>query len=294
MSHDAIRRLWNRIESIHTNEGPMWTASMRADLALAVGLGIPTLFMAWQIVTLDGPLAHGQDWRNLTNAGQLLLSGANPYTEPLFRWNPLIGYAFAAISGAPYWLWIAAHVAVLFALPTPARWIALISWPFWFDVLVGNVMALVFMLAWHALDGKRWAVIGFILAALLIPRPLMLPVLTWLLWKQPWSRWWFVGLALVVGAGTLATGWTAEYLNRLAEIDWRYLVAWGPFYPLMLALAAWLTWKGRLGLASLAASPYLIVNYLLMLVLEVSTRPARSSAPTPRSTNSPTSLSPSR
>ena len=35
-----------------------------------------------------------------------------------------------------------------------------------------------------------------------------------------------------------------------------------------LALAVWLTWQGRLGFASLAASPYWLPHYLLMGLLE--------------------------
>ncbi len=40
--------------------------------------------------------------------------------------------------------------------------------------------------------------------------------------------------------------------------------------PIGLALAAWLTWRGRLGFASVAASPYWFGYYLLMLFLEIS------------------------
>lgn len=39
--------------------------------------------------------------------------------------------------------------------------------------------------------------------------------------------------------------------------------------PIGLALAAWLTWKGRLGYASLAASPYWLPYYLLFALLEL-------------------------
>lgn len=43
-------------------------------------------------------------------------------------------------------------------------------------------------------------------------------------------------------------------------------VAW---VPIGLALGAWLTWKGRLGLASLAVSPYVLPYYLVMALLEL-------------------------
>jgi len=39
--------------------------------------------------------------------------------------------------------------------------------------------------------------------------------------------------------------------------------------PIGLVLAAWLTWRGRLGFASLAASPYWLPYYLFMPFLEL-------------------------
>jgi hypothetical protein len=37
---------------------------------------------------------------------------------------------------------------------------------------------------------------------------------------------------------------------------------------LLLPVAGWLTYRGRLGLASLAVTPYILPSYLLMLALE--------------------------
>ncbi len=254
---------------------PLW------PFALGLALAIPALAMAAQVLTLDGPLAHAQDWEVFGRAAGAILSGRNPYADELFRWNPLTAYLFAVLTVMPYWLWALLHVAAALALPSPARWVALVSWPLWFDVLVGNVMAFVLVLAWFALEGRRWAVWGFLAVALLVPRPLMLPVLAWLLWKRPESRLPFAVLAVGIGVGTLLTGWTGEYVARLAEVDYRSIIAWGPLYPLTLALGAWLTWKGRLGFAALLVSPYLIVNYLLVLVLELRPHePAEAGRPT--------------
>jgi hypothetical protein len=38
--------------------------------------------------------------------------------------------------------------------------------------------------------------------------------------------------------------------------------------PIGIGLAAWLTWRNRLGLASLAISPYWLPYYFLVLLLE--------------------------
>jgi hypothetical protein len=51
-------------------------------------------------------------------------------------------------------------------------------------------------------------------------------------------------------------------------------VAW---VPIGIALAAFFTWKGRLGLACLAASPYVLPYYLLMGFLELRFRACKSS-----------------
>lgn len=49
----------------------------------------------------------------------------------------------------------------------------------------------------------------------------------------------------------------------------------GPIWvPLGLAIAAVLTWRGRLGLASMAASPYWVDYYLLILLVEAIPRKA--------------------
>ena len=106
-----------------------------------------------------------------------------------------------------------------------------------------------------------------------MPRPIMLPALAWLLWRQPWTRWPFVGIAVVSLLGAFATGWLDEWIGALfrggmAETtSWlnlspsRFIGAW--WLLIGVPLAAWLTWRGRLGLASLAVSPYLLPYYLL-------------------------------
>ena len=50
----------------------------------------------------------------------------------------------------------------------------------------------------------------------------------------------------------------------------RFLGLW--WWPVGLAIAAWLTLRGRLGWASVFASPYWLLHYGLMLLLEVNGR----------------------
>jgi hypothetical protein len=49
--------------------------------------------------------------------------------------------------------------------------------------------------------------------------------------------------------------------------------------PIGLALAAYLTIRGRLGLASLAAAPYWFGYYLVFVLLEMGTTPGREEPP---------------
>jgi hypothetical protein len=106
----------------------------------------------------------------------------------------------------------------------------------------------------------------------------MLPVAAWLLWRQPGLRWPFVAMAAGVGALTLATGLTDEWLRELLTHgarmnEWLFNVGPSRFVGTWwllagIPLAAWLTWKGRIGLASLAMSPYLLPYYLMFGLLE--------------------------
>lgn len=204
-----------------------------------------------------------------------------------FRYSPVAGYLFAVIGGIGTTAWRLLHVVAAFALPNwPMRLVTLASWPFWYDVETGNVLVFVLLAAAWAVRGSRAGAIGFFAIMLLFPRPLMLPIATWLLWKQPSSRIPFVMLTVGHLVAVLASGWAFAWLDRLLALGHeagspnnlgpsRLLgAAW---LLIGIPLAAFLTWKGRLGWASLAAShPYVLPYYLLMLVLEVPGRFRRS------------------
>lgn len=125
----------------------------------------------------------------------------------------------------------------------------------------------------------------------------MVPVLAWLLWRHPPSRLPFVGIAGISILGALATGWGAEWITQLArsDADINSVVNISPsrfiglsWLLLGIPLSIWLTWRGRLGWASLAISPYLLPPYLLMAMLE--RNPAdkgRRTGPTDSSGNVP-------
>jgi hypothetical protein len=185
---------------------------------------------------------------------------------------------WAITHAMPFSMWTALHVVALFALPRRIAIIALLTWPFWFDLGVGNVLSFVFVAAYWAYRGNRPATVIFMALALLMPRPLMLPLLATILWRRPEWRLPFVGIAVLVGAATLATGWAPEFVSRLlgSSSEAGYVLNLAPsrwigmwWAPVGIALAAWLTWKGRVGWASVAIQPYLIPNYLIMGLLDI-------------------------
>lgn len=179
-------------------------------------------------------------------------------------------------------VWRLLHVAAALALPTwPMRLVTLVSWPFWSDVEAGKVLVFVLLAGAWALRGYRAAIGAFLVMAILMPRPLMLPIVAWLLWQHPGSRVPFLGIFVVHALAVWATGWSEEWVGVLLESTdevasalrvgpSRFIgIAWAV---VALPMAAWLTWRGRLGFASLLAAPYWLPYYLIMPVLELDRR----------------------
>jgi hypothetical protein len=200
---------------------------------------------------------------------------ADPYAWEWVRWSP-----------PAVWLWyhvmaalpvvMVASVAVLFLLPWQVAVVALLSWPFWEGALGGSVMVFIVVAAWHALNGSRWGIVAYVVLFALIPRPLMLPVLAVLVWHYPFARWALVGALSAVVVGAAGMGQLGDWIGSLrpsitgetANLSPSALI--GPWwYPIGLALGGFLTWKGWYGLASLAVSPYLLMSYLLMAVIDL-------------------------
>ncbi|HJP71971.1 MAG TPA: hypothetical protein VJ975_09660 [Candidatus Limnocylindria bacterium] len=220
--------------------------------------------------------AANGDWSNLS-----AVTIQDPYAAAGFRWSPPAAWLLATLIvplGLPIW-----QVLHLIGVALTRDWrviaVALLSWPFWQDLANGNVMIFVVLAAWWALAGNRFAAVAFIALAVLIPRPLMLPVLGWLLLRQPWTRLWFVGLAVAVFGLSLVAGQLDDFAERLLVTGSSELsTIWnigpsrllGPAWiPIGIALAAALAWKGWLGLASVVISPYLFPYYALMALLDV-------------------------
>lgn len=240
------------------------------------------LFLAGRSVglVLDGEPAV--DWIQYVEAARRvgtpsLYEVSNEYA---YRYSPLLAYLFGPLSvlGAAGWRLL--HIVAALALPTwPLRVLTLLSWPFWYDVQTGNVLVFVLLAGAWALRGRRVGIGCYLLIAILVPRPLMIPLAAWLLWKQPSWRAPFVAALAVQGLVTGALGLIDDWMAALiaagedvfnpSNVGPSRLIGTGPWVLVGMPLAAWLTWRGRVGLASLAASPYWLPYYLLVPLLDL-------------------------
>ena len=198
---------------------------------------------------------------------------ARPYDTPGFVWSPVLAWFMAGVLAVGYWPWFVAHFAVL-GLLRDWRLLALtgISWMVWVDAIAGNTFVFVFVAAVLAWNGSRYGTWSYLVLCLLMPRPVQLPLLIWILWKRPEYRLGFAalaaahfGLVLVLGfagpwLGNLETPASAFNVGPTALLGYGWLVLGVP-------LGAWLTWKGYVGWAGLAVSPYLLPAYWLMALL---------------------------
>jgi hypothetical protein len=216
------------------------------------------------------------DWYNYELNAQRLLAGESIYQREAwpFLYSPVMAALMVPVVALGYPLFALAHFAVL-ALVRKWWLVVAVSWPFWTDVAAGNVFTFVVVLAVCALRGERWAQYGYLAACLLMPRPVQLPVLLYLLWHEPRLRWPFAAMTIV--HGILVLPWLAEWWGVLTWIGghesgmpWNY----GPsrlvgtaWLVVGVPLAGFLLWKHKPGLAGLALSPYWLPYYLLMGLL---------------------------
>lgn len=270
---------------------PMHLVVPLVGLALLATLNVMLLTLTDWTMLRGGA---GADWTIFGEAGQRAIRGGALYASEdnyAFRYSPLLAYLFELIAPIGPLAWRALHVVAALSLGWRSPWLAfavLVSWPFWFDVEAGNLMIFVLVLSVWALAGRSWAIGGYLLLTLLAPRPLMLPLAALLLLTKPEWRLRFVGLFIVHSILVLATGWGPAWIGALvgSSTEIGSMLNYGPsrligvaWVPIGLVLAAVLTWRRRLGLASLAASPYWLPYYFLMLFLEApSTRPTVSGA----------------
>ncbi len=240
-------------------------------------------FTAWTIAELlqyPDPV----DWRVLTAAAERISHGIDPYGfafgDGSFRWSPVVAWIFVPLTVLGPLGWRLLHGAALLLLPD--RRLALIvalSWPFWFDVAAGNIVTFVFVAAVLGLRGNRIGELATLALAMLAPRPLVLPLAAWLIWRRPRLRAPAAALVVAHALLLLPVGWAGQWGERLFSVlpqqlgiafdvgPSRFVGAW--WVPIGLVLAVVLMVRNRVGWACLAAAPYWLPYYLVMPLLEL-------------------------
>jgi hypothetical protein len=251
-------------------------------------------FTAWTIAELV-QYPDPVDWRVLTTAAGRVSSGMDPYAfafgDGSFRWSPVIAWLFVPLGVIGPLGWRLLHAAALILL-LPNRRLALIaavSWPFWFDVAAGNITTFVFVAGMLALRGNRAGELATLALAMLAPRPLVLPLAAWLIWRRPHLRAPAAALLVAHALLLLPVGWAGQWAERLFSVLPQQLgIAFdvgparliGPWWvPIGLALAVVLVVRNRVGWACLAAAPYWLPYYLFMPLLELERPSPRASDP---------------
>lgn len=260
------------------NEAPSRPLGVRlGQVALVVYLG---LSIGLSVYSLSNGLPFNPDWALWTAVPDALERNALYRADaPVpFVWSPVMGWVMAAVVlYVGFWPWAGLHLAAVTLLRDPALiLLTLGTWGFWLDLGGGNTFIFVFVAAVLALRGSRAAAYVYLALLMLMPRPVQLPLAAWLLVRMPWTRLPFVAMALIHAIVVLASGYAADWIGAMFTFapgqhpydlgPGRWL---GPLWLLGLPLAGWLLLKGRVGWAGLAASPYLLPQYLLMPLLDL-------------------------
>lgn len=298
---------WRRLALAYvpgsTRQPPAWRprpAALDRIIALPSRLAVPRLVWAALLVAainlyivaagLLRLMAHPFDWFVFEEAVERLADGTlyQPHGDYVFLWSPIAAWLLALIVPLGVQAWQAAAIAAL-GLLGDWRLIALtlLALPFWIDTMIANTVVFVAVAGVLALRGSRWGALVYLALCLLMPRPLQVPLAVWILWKRPDTRGWFVAMAaasvsLVIWSG-YGPAWTDAVmsfagdgiLSSPANLSPTALVgtAW---LVVGLPLAAWLTLRGRVGLAGLAMSPYVLPMYPLVLLWDWGGRPSSS------------------
>ena len=206
--------------------------------------------------------------------------GVHAPTGP-FVWSPFAAVAMQ-FAWPLYWSWLIAHFAVL---PLLRDWrmvaFVLLSFGFWTSTWSGSPFIFIFVAAVLAYRGSRPAALVYVGLTLLIPRPLQLPLVAWVLWRMPEIRW-PAALLLVVHTGlVVASGYALDWFSvvgahAVTEGNYGLTRFFGPGLLLIgIPLGAWLLWRGRPGLSGLAISPYWLPEYFMFALLDLCPSPGR-------------------
>jgi hypothetical protein len=222
------------------------------------------------------------DWIIFAELPRHLENGTLFSGDPLYvwAWTPAAAWIMATVFvPLGYSFWLGLHVvSVAFLREWKLMALTLLSVPFWVDTVMGHMMVFVMVSGVMALRGSRAGAVVFIALTVLAPRPLQVPLLIWLLWQRPSTRVPFLLIGAAVVAHAVASGTAADWLMTAAGFTAGHDTNAGNLGPTRLfgmgwliigiPLSGWLTWKGHVGLAGIALSPYVLLQYWLVYLWE--------------------------
>lgn len=222
------------------------------------------------------------DWQTFSALPEAIANGSlySVETPVPFVWSPVAAWIMAGATMVGYWPWLALHVAAVFLIqPWLLVGLVLVSYGFWFDAAQGNSFTFSLVAGVCALRGNRFAALVYLGLLVLIPRPILFPLAVWLLWMRPGIRLPFAAMFIAHAALVLASGYAWPWLEAMLTYDLSSGVTVGPtavlgrwWLLLGIPLAAWLTWRGYVGWAGVAASPYINPQYLIWPLLDLAPR----------------------
>ena len=257
---------------------PAWWRRLR--IASLMLVAIVNAFLV--VVSLFVTKLRATDWAIMQRAGDL--AGSPELYElrgiDTFVWSPVSAYVLNLLDPLSFGAWQVILILGGLAMPTwRLRILVLISWPFWQDWIWGNLLTFIFLAAVYAWRGSRIGTVALFAFTLLIPRPLLVPMAGWILWKRPAWRLPFVAMFAVHAILVLWTGLGEEWIHTLTGVGpefmdlpnnrgpSRHFGLW--WFAVGAPLAVWLFHRGRVGWAGLAISPYVWAYYLFWVLPDV-------------------------
>lgn len=200
------------------------------------------------------------------------LEGAAPFT-----WSPVAAWIMAGVTMVGYWPWVVAHVAMVLLL-RDVRMIGLVlvSYGFWWDTAQGNTLTFALVAGMLALTGSRAAALGYFAVFVLIPRPLMAPLALWLLWRDRSLLRPLAAMAVLHATIVVISGYGLIWPAAVLRYELPTGITIGPtalvghwWLLIGIPLGLWLAWRGTVGWAGLAVSPWVAPQYVLWPLLDL-------------------------
>lgn len=261
----------NSAASVHGSRPLTYGTVGRKATPLLIALYVAVNLSLTLILVRPGNVPDWELWRALGSGSPYRLDTVAPYV-----WSPLLVPVMQMVGTLGWVVSVVLHVGAVLLLRSPLLiLLTMSSWAFWTDAVAGNLFTFVFIAGVLGLRGQRWGVLVSFVLFLLMPRPIQVPLVGYLVWTNRHMWRWYLGLFVIHALAVLGSGLAFEWVStvlaygRQPEYDIGPTMWFGAAWFIVgLPLAALLTLQGRVGWAGLAMSTYVVPQYLLMPLLE--------------------------